>query len=699
MLIYFIISFGMHFATGESEERVFPPRGPRRNPLFAKGEVFPMQAPQKIALLGFDCALTSLVRKHIAEGICPNFQKVFAHGTVAENCFVPYPTITPPNWTCMATGAWPGTNGITDFWRAIPGETPMGANTHNCFNWDHVRAESIWEAAEKAGKKSVILNYPMSYNVHKKLKHGVVVGGGALTTGVYMDSTVVADIKGVRRTPDLGTFYAFCDDLLVCSDPYPGNTARVSFQEATNWTNVDNMGDDPLQADFVQPFANSMFDAKPVTWHLLVRDLGRGYDTVTLSPTTDFQDAFFTIKTGEWAPAFDAEGPLADGTVRKLRMKAKLVSLDEDNASGFRLLLPHALNKDGGLWCFPPDKAAALNTGDNISTNNTGMFGLSMNWIDLDTWMEIIGIHYDWLGDAAEALLKNGDWDIFYSHAHPTDYIYHVLMTELDPDTCTSRQAHEKAWECHRALYRHADRYLGRLLALFDDETLVTLISDHGATPDGPRMNTLKVMEEAGLTTMKELVMPEWAQEMPANIRASFAALAQEVDAARSRALPERCCYVYVNLKGRDPEGIVEPEDYEKVQRAIIHALLDYVEPTTGERPVCLALTKRDAQILGLWGDQCGDVVYAVWPEFQAQHGSILPTAAYGIGDLRPLCVFYGPRIGIKQGYSMERRCNLVDLVPTYCYLTGWPLPATVEGSVIYQIMDDPSFRPMPPTI
>ena len=55
-----------------------------------------MKSPKKIALLGFDCALTSLVRKHIDEGIAPNFKKVFEGGTVSENCLVPYPTITPP---------------------------------------------------------------------------------------------------------------------------------------------------------------------------------------------------------------------------------------------------------------------------------------------------------------------------------------------------------------------------------------------------------------------------------------------------------------------------------------------------------------------------------------------------------------------------------------------------------------------------
>ena len=93
-----------------------------------------MIAPKKIAMLGFDCAMTHLVRKHIDEGYLPNFKKIMEGGVVAENCIVPYPTITPPNWTVMGTGAWPGTNNVTDFWRAEPGKIPMGANCHNSFD-------------------------------------------------------------------------------------------------------------------------------------------------------------------------------------------------------------------------------------------------------------------------------------------------------------------------------------------------------------------------------------------------------------------------------------------------------------------------------------------------------------------------------------------------------------------------------------
>ena len=170
-----------------------------------------------------------------------------------------------------------------------------------------------------------------------------------------------------------------------------------------------------------------------------------------------------------------------------------------------------------------------------------------------------------------------------------------------------------------------------------------------------------------------------------------FKVQAQLPDLHKSKCLPERSVYVYINLKGRDPEGIVEPADYEKVQQQIIDAFLSYVDPKTGQRPVALALSKRDARILGLYGDNVGDVVYALYPCFSGQHGNILPTAEWGIGSLKALLSLNGP--GINKGYRMQRTCNLIDIVPTICYLLDLPLPAQAEGAIIYQALKNPNLK------
>lgn len=162
-------------------------------------------------------------------------------------------------------------------------------------------------------------------------------------------------------------------------------------------------------------------------------------------------------------------------------------------------------------------------------------------------------------------------------------------------------------------------------------------------------------------------------------------------DLSKSKAIAQRVCYVYVNLKSRYPEGIVEDKDYSVVQQEIIDALYAYRHPETGERAISLALSREDARLIGLHGDGIGDVVYAVRPEYSSQHGNILPTASWGIGSLHALLTFTGP--GIKKGQRLARTCNIVDLVPTLCYGGNFPIPEQAEGSVIYQAFEDPNFK------
>jgi predicted AlkP superfamily phosphohydrolase/phosphomutase len=250
---------------------------------------------------------------------------------------------------------------------------------------------------------------------------------------------------------------------------------------------------------------------------------------------------------------------------------------------------------------------------------------------------------------------------------------------------------------------------LARIVEAAGEDTLLVVVSDHGAVADGPTFNPYMPLIKAGLCKMEgqgdntdTKALEERTEQVHQFVRAMIgnrvgpeimetATLNQfHPDITRSQAFPQRTIYVYVNLKGRDPGGIVEPADYEKVQHQIIDALYTYVDPVTGKRPVSLALTKKDARILGLHGDAVGDVIYAIYPEFGGQHGPHLPTTEWGVGKLRALEAYYGP--GIKKGFKLERTCGLTDIVPTICHMMNWPVPAQTEGNVLFQVMQNPDF-------
>ncbi len=112
-------------------------------------------------ILGVDAPIVPRVLKYVAEGDMPNLKTLIDGGVFAENCLVPFPTITPPNWATIVTGAWPGTHGVTCFHMHKTGR-PLD-EVYPAFDSGDVAAEFIWEAAARAGKKSIVLNYPTSW--------------------------------------------------------------------------------------------------------------------------------------------------------------------------------------------------------------------------------------------------------------------------------------------------------------------------------------------------------------------------------------------------------------------------------------------------------------------------------------------------------------------------------------------------------
>jgi hypothetical protein len=213
---------------------------------------------------------------------------------------------------------------------------------------------------------------------------------------------------------------------------------------------------------------------------------------------------------------------------------------------------------------------------------------------------------------------------------------------------------------------------VGELLAGAGEEALTCVVSDHGATENpNPEVFINPILEEAGLLVYQE--------QQPGAVR-------PKIDRSRTLAEQQRAAFIYINLQGREPGGMVPPEQYEVVRDRIIAALRDYREPTTGRNPFSMILRKEDARILGLYdslGRDIGDIVYALLPEFDHEHGRQLPGATLGGQTMKPLLTFHGP--GIKAGAVLDRTAWLVDVVPTIAHALGWPMPSETDGAILYQ--------------
>ncbi len=613
------------------------------------------QRPQKLVLIGLDAPTVEDIERYTRSGDMPFTAKLIAEGTFAENCLVPHPTITPPNWTTIVTGAWPGTHGITCFNVYDRGKpldvTRPGFDSRDC------RSEYIWEAAEKVGVKSIILNYPSTWP--PRVREGVQIAGAGLSVNEW-------------RLPEKPYCVTVCDAQLFTTEEMPP-AKTVELKRPEGWRNLPS--EDALACELPLTPRRTLYQLMPKSYYLVVwRSGGRGYDRAALCKEPDYQTKLAEFGVKEWSPVIRDTFDTNEGE-KEAVFRARLLELAPDGSS-LRLYLTAPAQVDG--WSYPEEIARELpiNWGLPLPAHEP-FFAFNAGWIDADTFIEEMDMHHTWLADAATYLMNKLDWGLFFMHAHCPDWMYHSLMKRSDPSCTPDEEQRRYAQEIFRRLYASLDKMIQRIVEAAGEDALVVIVSDHGAVPSPHgHVPVRRILQEAGLLATKE--DPETGREV--------------IDWSKTKAVPQRSVFVYVNLKGRDPQGIVEPgEEYEKVRDQIIDALLTWRDPNTGERPIYLALKKEDARPLGAYGDAVGDVVYAVRPGWGGEHGVHLPTAKFSRHSMRGLLILKGP--GIKRGYRMMRTCWLTDIVPTVCYLMNLPYPLDCEGAVLYQALEDELWR------
>ncbi|MDR2387606.1 MAG: alkaline phosphatase family protein, partial [Deltaproteobacteria bacterium] len=622
----------------------------------------------RVALIGFDCAIPERLEALMAEGILPNFAEFKKKGSyIAEGYNLP--TVTPPSWATIATGAYPRTHGVEDYYYYVEGRSLEHKKTVQGFGAEVVKAETIWDRWDRAGKKCLVVNYPMSWP--SKMKNGVNLMGQGMSPAEFR----FMEPGNAHRE------YLAAESVISTETFAQGH--KVVFDKARGWANLPP-GEDFVEFTVEVGFRECVWPLAPKLWHGLAWASSEADDNpneainrFALSPEKDYQKAFFTLRVGQWSDPVEDDYELLDHSrVEKGVFRAKLMELSEE-AEIFKLYLSGISGRRG--FVDPPEAAEAIDFSKVITANDIGLVSLIGGVIDPQTVIELAAFHSEWLTNAAVSLLKaNPDWDLFYSHAHNIDWFYHAFLADLDsPDP----EIRKRGRDLEREIYKIEDAYLGKLLELTNSEDLVILCSDHGATPLGPIFNTAAALAEKGLCCYEK-----HKSENYWDIYEESEGFDYILNLEKSQAVPQKYMFVYVNLE-KYPGGLVKQEDYERVRSQIIDALLDYRHPETGERPILLAVRKEDAKVFGMGGIQAGDVVYALKPEYMAEHGYGFPTGKSGCGSLKNILLFKGPNI--KKDYVYERPRWLADIVPTICAATGGPLPADVEGAIIYQIFED----------
>ncbi|MCA9753656.1 MAG: alkaline phosphatase family protein, partial [Gemmatimonadetes bacterium] len=143
-----------------------------------------------------------------------------------------------------------------------------------------------------------------------------------------------------------------------------------------------------------------------------------------------------------------------------------------------------------------------------------------------------------------------------------TDRIQHMFWRYLEdghPAAAGTNPApeHKNAIE---NLYRENDKLVGEVMEKLGDGDLLMVVSDHGFTSFRRGINLNRWLLENGYLALKEGASGsgDWLQD---------------VDWSRTKAYAIGLCGMYLNLKGREAQGIVDPKDAKALKREIIEKM------------------------------------------------------------------------------------------------------------------------------
>ena len=330
---------------------------------------------------------------------------------------------------------------------------------------------------------------------------------------------------------------------------------------------------------------------------------------------------------------------------------------------------------------------------------------------------------------AVSFLARRGGWDLFMYDLMATDRIQHELWHAWDPTHLAAKGLDLSAVrEGYIEFWRKLDRGVGAIVDALPADTAVMLISDHGFGPiehyvnfnvwllqhgdialqDSFYVKQKKWFYDRGVTPAwiyKQMVKLGMARQRVGRFNGKQAGWIERfsesaflsrrhIDWSKTKAYAQgNFGQIFVNQKGRQPQGCVAPEDVRPYLNDLKAALLAIPHPETGE-PLIETIHERDDLYNGPHSHLAPDltVVLKDWRyrtiglhDFTTN--AVISPAFGPTGDHRTegVMIAHGPafRVGAK-----PQAATLLDIAPTILHLLGVPVPTDMDGRVLTEILD-----------
>jgi predicted AlkP superfamily phosphohydrolase/phosphomutase len=272
------------------------------------------------------------------------------------------------------------------------------------------------------------------------------------------------------------------------------------------------------------------------------------------------------------------------------------------------------------------------------------------------------------------------DWDFFMMVEMGPDRIHHLFWKYTDPDHPKYEPGNKYEDSIHN-YYKFVDDQIGRLLEQVGDDTAVLVVSDHGARG------------MIGGVCLNEWLIQQGYLVLNSRPQKPLPVEQCDVDWGRTRAWGSGGYYarLMLNVRGREPNGTIEPGDeYERIRTELIEKLAA-LEDHNGARMETLAVRPQDvySEVRGVppdlfvyFGNLSWRSIGSIWPDppdtvYTFENDTGADDANH---DWHGIFIM---RDALGQSSLRADGLDLKDVAPTVLQLLGVEPPSDMRGKVI----------------
>jgi predicted AlkP superfamily phosphohydrolase/phosphomutase len=632
-------------------------------------------AGRKVFVLGCDGMDPKLVGRMMAEGRLPNFSRLAAQGA-----FRPLTTSVPPQspvaWSNFITGADPGVHGIFDFIHRDPAQQALPYfSTNRIIDQDHKepwtigkyvvprgaatnellrRGTPFWDYLDSAGVSVQMYHLPANYPPSKSA-HG---------HACCLSGMGVPDAMG-----KLGVFQQFT------SYPRPDVKSDEGMKLRLRWDQKAGA----LVARLQGPANEFLPKAPPMTLEVQIHP-DKKNDVAKLvyvnKGVVADETKELVLNVGAWSDWTELRflktpiGP-SFGTMARFYLKALRPEID-------LFVTPLNFIPTAPEIVFSEPAEFVREIGEGIGPFYTQGFAEQFNARKQEILSdEEYRIQADQVLDDSMKMLDYAldrfEEGVLFFYFSSTDLQAHIFWWEGDEKHPVRSPENARKYQgVIENLYVKIDEALGRCRKRLGDETTILVMSDHGFC------NFRRCF---GLNT--------WLREQGYLVAPTD--LFADADWKKTRAYGLGLNGLYLNLRGRERDGIVEASQRDALLREISEKLLAVRDPENG-KPVIRRVYRTDECYHGPEAKNAPDLIIGYDRDYRASWNTCLGRfdSALVIDNTQPWsadhCIAHDlvPGVLISNRKISVNEPALIDVAPTILSYFGVSIPKAMSGRDLF---------------